>query len=127
MTDTNAEGGEYPPQVVRIGFDGATVPMRFCGREIHEASNHSHEGPNQNRWHDWTLYRVAKGYRVLDAYHTQWQGEAGHSRLSRTIDAKGVALDYPALMHSALEAGVITEAEAALDADAGEGEVLEAE
>jgi len=131
MDETNAGGG--PPlsdlthYIVRVGFDGSTVAVRFTGRELCEASNHSYEGPNRDRWHNWTLYEVGKGYRVYDVYHTQWRGEAGHSKLSKVLGVKGLATAFPALMHAALEAGVFSEEAVALDADAGEADALEVE
>ena len=99
-TKESVEGqkNEYEPVVVEVGYSGEKRKVRFKGTEIAERSNHSHQGPNQNRWHEWTLYEVLGGkYRVLDTYHTCWQGESGHLGLSVPLTAIEVARKYPAL------------------------------
>ena len=86
-----------------VGYDGwssnDTRPVRFTGRLVADTSNHSYQGPNQNRWHSWTLYKVPGGYRVYDCYRTMWQGESDHYSLSDVLTPAGVAEDYPALAH----------------------------
>ncbi len=98
--------------IVRVGYGGQTDetrPVRFTGREVGEASNHTHEGENQTRWHEWTLYLVKDGYRVYDAYITQWRGESTHYVLSDIITPSEVAKVYPALSNEYFDAADVAE------------------
>lgn len=106
---------------VYVGYQGETVPVRFQGRELCEASTHSNQGPNQNRWHEYTLYAtldtaVPQSYRVLDHYHTQWQGERDHTRLSESMDGPTLARQYPAVTSAALDQGALSDDDVAQDA-----------
>lgn len=93
-TKTNAS--DFSRIVVEVGYDDEARKVRFLGAEIAERSNKSHQGPNSNRWHVWTLYELPDNkYRVLDQYYTCWQGESGHNTLSATMDAKETVRKYP--------------------------------
>jgi len=52
-------------------------PLAFTGEQIANDSTHSHQGSRQNRWHEVTVYRTAKGKIIVQIeYHTCWQGES---------------------------------------------------
>lgn len=121
--------------VIKIGYDGEKRPVKFTGLLVLEDSNHSHQGPNQNRWHEWKLYKVQEAalnlvpvpdqlrieiadvqpalYRVLDRYRTCWQGESGHVSLSKAMTAKEIVKKYPHLGAAAIEDGTFDEDEVA--------------
>ena len=97
------EKTEYSRWTVRIGHDGETRPVRFRAREIGETTNYANRGPNQNRYHRWTLFEIPDGrYRVFDEYNTCWQGERGHSSLSDPLTGMEVAAQYPRVSHDFL-------------------------
>lgn len=52
--------------------------LTFQGKLLADVSNHSYEGPTQNRWTDVKVYETAKGKIVVGINHvSQWQGENG--------------------------------------------------
>jgi hypothetical protein len=52
-------------------------PIAFTGEPIAAASNHSHQGPNQNRWVNVEIYRTQGGaYVAAVERRTCWQGES---------------------------------------------------
>jgi hypothetical protein len=112
--------------IVRVGFYSRdrdeTRPIRFDGERILRATNKSEgpDHPNSYRWHDWYLYRVANGYRVLDEYHTSHKTESSHSGLSRVMKTPAeVAEHYPVLSNEAMRKGVWSLSEATAEARAG--------
>ena len=56
-------------------MDTFTVPrdgkrsLRFVGEAVAAASSHSHQGPDQNRWHELRLYKTQSGKYVLVSVH----------------------------------------------------------
>ncbi len=108
--DNDIETEGMVEHTVRVGYssaaENATRPVRFEGVLVGEASTHSHQGPNQDRFHEYSLFRVPGGYRVHDRYRTQWQGESNHSRLSEVLDAPGVAKGYPVIANECLPSWV---------------------
>lgn len=118
MTETNEMSAprEMNTWVVRVGYDGSERRIRFRGIELCEASTHTVQGGNQNRWHEYTLYQTARGYRIYDQYITQWQGESGHRTLSGVLGANAIASDYPALANEAVRLGVLSADDVTTDA-----------
>lgn len=118
MNETNETSvPESGRQIVYVGFDGARRPIKFVGTKLCNASNHTLSGPNQSRWHEWALYRVKGGYRVLDEYVTRWENESGHAGLSRVLNGIEVAQAYPALAAEAVDQGLLAPGDIAEDAD----------
>lgn len=61
---------------VTVTRDGQP-PIRFTGEELANASNYSHQGPNQNRWTVVTIWKTKGGkYVARVVRRTQWQGES---------------------------------------------------
>lgn len=55
--------------------------LRFQGDLLGSESTRSHQGPAQNRYHNFTVYRAEKGGFVIhDEYRTRWQGERDELR-----------------------------------------------
>jgi len=117
--------------IVRVGFYSKnrdeTRPVRFEGAHILMATNRSDapNHPNNYRWHNWNLYKVENGYRVLDDYHTLHKDESSHSGLSKVMKTPAeVAQHYPILSNEAINKGVWnlreTIAEASSEAENGE-------
>jgi len=107
-----SETSEMKKIIVRVGYVGdldETKPVQFAGRELCTLSNHSHQGENQNKWHEWTLYEVKNGYRVFDEYHSNWEGESNHYKISGVLDPLGVSKDYPAIANSYFDVESIAE------------------
>lgn len=130
MNETNEskkETNEYKKQMVKVGYSGqvdSRRPIRFMGKKIGSSTNHTLNGPNQNRFHDWTLFEVpaepikvelnentptvvdtreVRKYRVLDEYTTQWQGESDHSTLTRVLTVKEVGKYFAVLANEYLD------------------------
>jgi len=112
--ESKKETNEYKKHMVKVGYSGqvdSRRPIRFMGKKIGSSTNHTHNGPNQNRFHDWTLFEVpaepdtrdVKKYRVLDEYTTQWQGESDHSTLTRVLTVKEVGKYFPVLANEYLD------------------------
>ena len=105
MSDEN----EIKELVVRLGYDQDLRPVSFRGRELCVISTRTTQGPNQNRWHEYVLFKTPKGFRVLDSYCTQWEGESGHTKMSEQINAKSVMMNYPRIANEAVDRGFIDE------------------
>ena len=120
-TKERSGGADEPRKMkkitVKIGYDGEMRPVKFMGRKLTDESNHSYQGPNQNRWHEWHLYEVRTGYRVLDAYFTQWQNESGHNSLSDVLTPEEVVKEFPALGGTAINEGIWSDRDVAEDLD----------
>ena len=122
-SEKSEENDDYRDVVVKVGYSGEEQRVKFRGKKIAEATNKSYQGPNQNRWHNWYLYEVSNAiesmapdndgkvsvdarpakYRVLDSYHTCWQGESGHKKLSAALTAEQVVRRYPTVVNQAIE------------------------
>ncbi len=108
----NTGDAEMKKIIAYVGYCGETDerrPKRFSGIKVAIESNESHQGENQTRYHDWILYQVKGGYRVLDCYKTQWQGESNHNTLSDVLTPQEVAEEYPAIANEYFSAEDIAE------------------
>jgi len=124
MNDRNdkskSESDDYDTIMVCDGYDGnvdETQPVKFRGRLVAEASNRHYTGPNQNRFHNWSLYEVPGGYRVYDRYCTAWQGESNHYSVSEVLNRNQIAEDYSVLANTMLELGIWSDEDIAIDLD----------
>lgn len=71
------EGRE--PKELTLPRDGEK-DLRFSGWRLLSVNNKSHQGREQNRWHELTLYATKGGKLVcLHEYISLWQGEDGTS------------------------------------------------
>jgi len=107
-----SEMNEMKKIMVRVGYIGdldETKPVRFAGRELCTLSNYSHQGENQNRWHEWTLYEVKNGYRVYDEFHSNWENESRYHKLSDVLRPKEVSEQYPGIANDWFELEDIAE------------------
>ena len=110
-TETN-ETSEMKKTIVRIGYHGntdETRPVKFTGLRVAEASNYANEGDNQNRYHEWVLYKVRDGYRVYDVFCSRYRNEANHYALSELLNPAQVAKGYPALSNEYFDAAEVAE------------------
>jgi hypothetical protein len=110
---------------VWVGYDAnngadARRPVRFLGRKIARASTHTTEGPGQDRWHDYTLYAVPGGYRVVCTAVSLWAREGSTTTVSPVLTPRDVAARYPVVAREAEYWGVLRTEELAVDLDAGE-------
>ena len=105
-----------------VGYSGSERRVRFRAIELCEASTHTVNGENQNRWHNYTLYETPRGYRVFDQYITQWQGESGHQTLSRVMPASELVAEYPVIVNEAVRKGILAATLVTVDASDGNEE-----
>lgn len=85
------DGGVH--QTIRLSRTGRE-PLEFDGTLVAEASTHAHRGPQENRWHDLSVYRTRGGKIVLAVrYNTCWQGEHDHHD-AEVFDAPSDLADY---------------------------------
>jgi len=69
-------------------------PLKFTGCQIGSGSNHSHEGPSQNRWTEVSIYRTKGGKIVLKVTHrSRWQGESDRTTATSVATA-AEAIDW---------------------------------
>ena len=113
---------EMKKLTVRVGYDNAQRPVKFTGVYLCGSSNQSYQGPNQNRYHEWSLYKVLskrdeRMFRVLDAYFTHWQGETGINTLSDPLTGEEVAKEFPTLCSEMISEGIVKAWEIAEDLD----------
>jgi hypothetical protein len=122
---TNAN--EVPKEIehiVSVGYSGAERMVRFQGIQLCRTSTYWHSGPNNSRWHEYTLYEVqgkddGPAYRVLDEYVTRWENENGHSKLSAVLSAKELGKKYPEIANQAVEEGYLTPGDVSSEASDG--------
>ena len=53
------------------------LPLRFTGDELSSSSTWEPRGESQNRYNNYTLYRMEPGYLLTDEYVNRWQGASG--------------------------------------------------
>ncbi len=120
MSETNeVKSKSFEKIFVKVGFAGEEKTVFFMGRKIANAWNKTTNGPNNSRWHEWTLYQVEGGFRVLDEYSTLWQGETDHTKLSEILLPAEVAEKYPRIANHAVDEGIFSEQEIASPASEG--------
>lgn len=74
----------------RLENDGAR-DVAFAGVKLSEESDHSYQGPRQNRWLEVRIYRTATGrYVVEQVGRTCWQGESDRHAVTICADAAAV-------------------------------------
>jgi hypothetical protein len=110
---------------VWVGYDAnngvdTRRPVKFRGREVARASTHTTEGPGQSRWHEYTLYAVPGGYRVVCTAISQWAREGSLTTVSPVLTPRDVAARYPVVACVAEYRGVLRTEEFVVDLDAGE-------
>lgn len=100
--------------IVRVGYfnshNDQTRPIKFEGNLLLNASNHNPDTyhANHKRFHNWTLYEVKNGYRVLDQFTTLFPNESNHTGLSAVLTPAEVSKLYPVLANKAMDNGLWT-------------------
>lgn len=104
---------ELKDQIIMVGYHRSKVPVKFQGNELLSFTNQDDDA-NLNCYHIWKLYETAGGYRVLDIFvdeivhikNIQFTGEMSASDLS---------CRYPTIVDRAIEDGILTMDEVAID------------
>lgn len=108
--------------IVRVGYHNEVNdqrrPIKFEGKELITATNYANDKQHANnrRYHNWTLYEVENGYRVLDEFFILFPNESNHTGLSAILRPAEVAKAYPVLTNKAIDKGLWTLGETASEA-----------